>query len=100
VKALPNRLEPTRQYLASKADLSASARIALRFVERGIKNDPDHRENRHEIVWPGVGSVVVDTSARGLLVAFHRISGGNRISLDEVVDLRHPPPWYSYPSVE
>lgn len=95
---MANRLVPTRNYLASKADLSASARIALYFVVREIRRDPDHRENRHELVWLGVGSVVVDSSARGLLVAFHHIGATDRISLDEVTDLRHPPPWYTDPS--
>ena len=36
----------------------------------------------------------------GFAVAFHRIGGGDRISLDEVVDLRHPPPWYTDQSVQ
>lgn len=89
-----NKLEPTTEYKASKADLSASARIALRFLERDIQHDPDHREHRFEMTWPGVGSCVIDTGIRGLLVAFHRIDGTNRISLDEVIDLRHPPSWY------
>lgn len=100
---MANRLQPTREYLASKDDLSASARIALRFVERGIKNDPDNVDNRNSrrvVEWPGIGSVVVDTSARGLIVAFHRIGGGDQISLDEVIDLRHPPPWYLHPSID
>lgn len=55
-RALGNKLEPTAEYKASKADLSASARIALRFLERDIQNDPDHREHRFEMTWPGIGS--------------------------------------------
>lgn len=94
------RLEPTREYKASKVDLSASARLALRFVEGEIRRDPDHRINRQLIEWQGIGAVVVDTSARGLLVAFHRIGDSERISLDEVVDLRDPPPWYADPQIE
>jgi hypothetical protein len=72
-RALGNNLEPTAEYRASKADLSASARIC--FLEREIRSDPHHREHRFEMMWPGIGSCVVDTGVRGLLVAFHRVAG-------------------------
>lgn len=90
------RLKPTTDYDASKRDLGPSARIALRFLENEIRADPDHRSYRQELELPGIGSVVVDHGARGLLVVFHRVNDG-LVSLDEVIDLRHPRPWYSAP---
>lgn len=90
-----NKLEPTTEYKASKADLSASARIALRFLERDIRTDPGHRETSFRDDVARDGSCVVDTGVRGLLVAFHRVAGTDRISLDDVIDLRHPPSWFA-----
>lgn len=89
-------LRPTSDYAAAKADLSLSARLALRFIEQGIKSDPDHRRsNRTEYTLHMFGGETVVVEENGdLLVVFHGVGPGV-VSLDLVIDRKNPPDWYT-----
>lgn len=88
---MANRLRRTNEYRLAAADLSLSARIALRFIERRIAADPDNLTDRYTVV---IGAEAVTVEHNGdLLVAFHR-QDRRTVSLDLVVDLKHPPDWF------
>ncbi len=83
---MPVRLLSRPEYLAAKADLRPSARLALRFIEARIAADPDHRRDRRDYALPDGRRVVIESNG-DLLVFFHRVDG-DEVSLDLVVDLR------------
>lgn len=88
------KLRPSPEYSAAKANLSLSAKIALRFIEQGIRADPDHRRNRIEYTVPMFGSPTVVVEENGdILVCFHRVDD-TEVSLDLLIDRRDPPNWY------
>lgn len=86
---MPVRLQPRHEYLVAKAELRASARLALRFVETGIAADPDHLRGRRRFALPDGTEAVVESNG-DLMVFFHRIDR-DAVSLDLVVDIRDLP---------
>jgi hypothetical protein len=88
-------LRPTTDYSAAKANLSPSAKLALRFIEERIRANPDGpARNRRQYSVPMHGNPTVTVEENGdLLICYHRIDA-KVVSLDLAIDLHDPPDWY------
>jgi hypothetical protein len=89
------KLDKRAEYNRSVADLGRTASLLLQVVERGIADNPDHRERRGE-VWLAGRWVVLELNG-GLGVYFHRLSA-DVVSLDLAVDFEDPPDWFVGPT--
>lgn len=81
------RLKPTPEYESARAALSSTARVTLRIVEDGIREDPYHSVRRHF----REDGVTIDYSGEGLFVSYRVKSPV--IELVEVIDLKEAPRW-------
>jgi hypothetical protein len=91
------RLERTDDYKLQRANLSRSARLALRFVEQAIKGSPDEPRgfSVQQYRIPEAGNIVVTIVENGgLLVGYHR-TGPGAVSMDMVLDRRSGADWYA-----
>jgi hypothetical protein len=79
MKPEPHKLIRTDDYEAMRADLSQNAKSALRLVEEGIADDPDHRVARFQ--YPA-SHIVVDYSADDLAVSYYLLANGIVVLLD------------------
>lgn len=79
MKPEPHQLVRTDDYEALRAGLSENAKSALRLVEEGIADDPDHRVARYQ--YPA-SRIVVDFSADDLAVSYYVLKDGDVLLLD------------------
>lgn len=94
---MATRLVLTEDYKAPKRALSASAKVALYFVEQGIESNPLNPPgfDLQRLPISELGDLVVTIVENGgLLVAFHVLTDG-RASMDMVLDRRRGASWFS-----
>jgi hypothetical protein len=87
MKPEPHKLNRTDDYEAMSASLSENAKSALRLVEEGIADDPDHRVARYQ--YPA-SRIVVDYSADDLAVSYYVLANGTVVLLDVQESRRSP----------
>lgn len=84
MKPEPRKLIPLDDYPAMREALSENAKSALRWVEKGIADDPDPRPGRYQ--YP-MSKIIVDMSADNLAVSYFIQKDGS-VALIDVQEAR------------
>jgi hypothetical protein len=85
---MPYRLVETRAYQLAREALNQNARVALRWVEDRIQDDPHDPYLRRQ----RADGSTVDMSARGLLVAY-QVLDSQSVRLLDVLDVKREHRW-------